>query len=115
LLKCNATAERDAALLMAERLAGNGRVTTGADNGYDTRDFVRELRGMNITPHVAQNENRSGGSAIDVRTTRHAGYKTSQVRRKRVEGEHRFRDEAEHFQAGPGIAFGFAGMISTGR
>ena len=31
------------------------------------------------------------------------------------EGEHRFRYEAEQFQAGPGIVFGFAGMISTGR
>src|SRR3954469_9332311 len=43
------------------------------------------LREMNVTPHVAQNEKRPGGSAIDKRTTRHAGYKVSQVRRKRVE------------------------------
>ena len=85
LLQCNGTAERDAALLMAERLAGDGRVTIGADKGYDTRDFVQELRDMNITPHVAQNEKRPGGSAIDSRTTRHGGYKISQVRRKRVE------------------------------
>lgn len=85
LLQCNGTAERDAALLMAERLAGDGRVTIGADKGYDTRDFVQELRDMNITPHVAQNEKRPGGSAIDGRTTRHVGYKISQVRRKRVE------------------------------
>jgi transposase len=85
LLQCNGTAERDAALLMAERVAGDGRVTIGADKGYDTRDFVQELRDMNITPHVAQNEKRPGGSAIDGRTTRHGGYKISQVRRKRVE------------------------------
>ena len=85
LLQCNGTAERDAALLMAERLAGDGRVTIAADKGYDTRDFVRELRDMNITPHVAQNEKRRGGSAIDRRTTRHAGYRISQVRRKQVE------------------------------
>jgi transposase len=85
LLQCNGTAERDAALLMAERLAGDGRVTIGADKGYDTRDFVQELRDMNITPHVAQNDKRPGGSAIDGRTTRHVGYKISQVRRKRVE------------------------------
>jgi transposase len=85
LLQCNGTAERDAALLMAERIAGETRVTIGADKGYDTRDLVAELRNMNVTPHVAQNDNRRGGSAIDVRTTRHSGYKVSQIRRKRVE------------------------------
>jgi hypothetical protein len=62
LLQCNGTAERDAALLMAERLTGEGRVTIGADKGYDTREFVRELRDMNITPQVAQNENRSAAA-----------------------------------------------------
>jgi hypothetical protein len=37
-----------------------------------------------VTPHVAQNtSNRS--SAIDERTTRHAGYGVSQWKRKRVE------------------------------
>jgi transposase len=85
LLQCNGTAERDAALLMAERIAGEVRVTVGADKGYDTREFVAELRRMNVTPHVAQNENRPGGSAIDARTTRRPGYKISQQRRKRVE------------------------------
>lgn len=64
LLQCNGTAERDAALLMAERIACEARVTIGADKGYDTRDLVAELRAMNVTPHVAQNEKRSGGSAI---------------------------------------------------
>ena len=85
LLQCNGTAERDAALLMAERIAGKARVTIAADKGYDTRDLVAELRGMNVTPHVARNEKRPGGSAIDARTTRHSGYKISQMRRKRVE------------------------------
>jgi transposase len=85
LLQCNGTAERDAALLMAERIEGAGRVTVAGDKGYDTREFVRELRGMNVTPHVAQNVSRPGGSAIDGRTTRHAGYKVSQQKRKRVE------------------------------
>jgi transposase len=85
LLQCNGTAERDAALLMAERIAGETRVTIGADKGYDTQGWIAEVRGMNITPHVAQNENRRGGSAIDARTTRHPGYKISQMRRKRVE------------------------------
>lgn len=85
LLQCNGTAERDAALLMAERIAGKARVTIAADKGYDTRDLVAELRGMNVTPHVARNEKRPGGSAIDARTTRHSGYKISQMRRKRIE------------------------------
>jgi transposase len=85
LLQANGTAERDAALLMAERIEGSQRVTVAADKGYDTKEFVREIRGMNITPHLARNDKRPGGSAIDKRTTRHAGYKVSQVRRKRVE------------------------------
>jgi len=85
LLQCNGTAERDAALLMAERIEGDGRVTIAADKGYDTRDLVAQMRGMNVTPHVAQNVNRNGGSAIDGRTTRHAGYTVSQRKRKRIE------------------------------
>jgi len=85
LLQANGTAERDAARLMAERIEGGQRVTVAADKGYDTKEFVRELRGMNVTPHVAQNDKRRGGSAIDGRTTRHAGYKVSQVKRKRIE------------------------------
>ena len=78
------TAERDAALLMLERLAGDQRVTVGADRGYDTRDFVQELRGMHVAPHVAQNTN-GRCSAIDKRTTWHAGYAASQRKRKRIE------------------------------
>jgi transposase len=85
LLQCNGTAERDAALLMAERLEGAQRVTLGADKGYDTKDFVKEMRGMNVTPHVSQNHKRPGGSAIDGRTTRHAGYQISERKRKRIE------------------------------
>jgi len=85
LLQCNGTAERDAALLMVERIDGDRPVTVAADKGYDTHDFVQELRQMKATPHVAQNDKRAGGSAIDGRTTRHAGYKISQMKRKRVE------------------------------
>ena len=58
--------------------------TLGADKGYDTRDFVEDLRQLNITPHVAQNTTRRA-SAIDGRTTRHAGYAVSQQKRKRIE------------------------------
>jgi transposase len=85
LLTCAGTAERDAAMLMVERLEGTGRVTVGADKGYDTKDFVKEMRHMQATPHVACNEKRPGGSAIDGRTTRHEGYQISQVKRKRIE------------------------------
>ncbi len=85
LLQCNGTAERDAAMLMAERGAGIERITLAADKAYDTKDFVSEMRGMNVTPHVSQNIKRSGGSAIDGRTTRHEGYQVSQRKRKRIE------------------------------
>ncbi len=82
--EANGTAERDAAMLMAEKLPGVKRVTLGADKNYDTKEFVRELRRMNITPHVAQN-NKNRASAIDQRTTQHTGYAISQRERKRVE------------------------------
>src|SRR2546428_58250 len=76
--------ERAAALEMVGHRATSGRVTVGADKGYDSRDFVEALRLLQVTPHVAQNtSNRS--SAIDQRTTRHAGYGVSQWKRKRVE------------------------------
>ncbi len=83
--QANGTAERDAALVMLEQVAGVHRITVGADKGYDTRDFVAECRNVKATPHVAQNINRSGGSAIDQRTTRHNGYAVSQIKRKRIE------------------------------
>jgi transposase len=85
LFEANGTAERDAALIMLEQIPGTGRVTVAGDKGYDTRDFVAECRGLGVTPHVAQNVNRSGGSAIDSRTTRHPGYAVSQKKRKRIE------------------------------
>jgi transposase len=83
--QANGTAERDAALVMLEQIPGEERVTVGGDKGYDTRDFVAECRNMKVTPHVAQNTKRSGGSAIDGRTTRHSGYDVSQKKRKRIE------------------------------
>jgi transposase len=85
LVQCGGTAERDAAMIMAERVEGDHRITLAADKAYDTKDFVKEMRGMKVTPHVARNEKRPGGSAIDARTTRHAGYAVSQRKRKRIE------------------------------
>ena len=76
-------AERNAALAMIEGCADRPvRITLGADKGYDAEDFVNELRTMNVTPHVAA---KAKGSAIDGRTTRHAGYAISQRIRKRIE------------------------------
>ena len=83
--EANGTAERDAALVMLERVPGEQQVTVGADKAYDTREYVAECRNLKVTPHVAQNQKRPGGSAIDSRTTRHAGYAVSQWKRKRIE------------------------------
>jgi transposase len=76
------TTERATALALATNLRPGA--TLGADNGYDTREFVATLRHLGVTPHVAQNTTRRR-SAIDERTTRHAGYAVSQRARKRVE------------------------------
>lgn len=81
------TSEREAAEAMLKRQARK-RVkpkTLGGDKGYDTHDFVAKLRSRKITPHMAANEERKGGSALDGRTTRHATYQVSQRIRKRVE------------------------------
>ena len=78
------TAERDAGAVFARKVGGGRRVTIGADKAYDTRDFVEQVRQANVTPHVAQNDRRRR-SAIDERTTRHAGYAVSQRKRKRIE------------------------------
>ena len=78
--------ERDAAVVMIERRPGTHRLTVAADKAYDTRDFVKNLRDMHVTPHVAQYPaTRQRGSAIDGRTTRHPGYTLSQQKRKLVE------------------------------
>jgi transposase len=74
-------AEPDAALWMAEQIPGTRRVSLAADKGYDQSEVVKELRGMRITPHVAQKQR----SAVDARTTRHGSYHVSQRVRKRVE------------------------------
>ena len=78
-------AERLAALDMVQHVADRPcAVTLGADRGYDAADFVEELRTMNVRPHVAQNIS-GRRSAIDRRTTRHAGYTASQRIRKRID------------------------------
>jgi transposase len=76
-------AERDAALLMLYELTKkrSGRITTGADKAYDTRDFVGTVRELGVTPHVARRQN----GAIDERTSRHPGYAISLSKRWLVE------------------------------
>jgi len=78
-------AEREVAAQLLSQLPGKHRKTVGADKNYDTKDFVKACREMKITPHVARNDKRNGGSAIDNRTSAKPGYKVSQIIRKRVE------------------------------
>jgi transposase len=77
-------AERRAALDMIDRHSPGStrRLTLGADKGFDSADFVADLRRMCVTPHIAR---KARHSAIDGRTTRHAGYAASQKRRKKIE------------------------------
>ena len=84
LRQVSGTAERAAAKEMIVRYSpGAKRITLAADKGFDTADFVADMRDFNVTPHVAQNSHRR--SAIDGRTSRHAGYDISQQKRKQVE------------------------------
>ena len=90
--EANGTAERSAAerMLKAQAKRSGCRITAGEDKAYDTRDHVQALRKRNVTPHVAQNDaptktGRNRKSAIDKRTTRHAGYAMSQSRRAMIE------------------------------
>ena len=87
--EADGTAERDAALLMLHRQwkgrGKRGAMSVGADKAYDVQDFVETVRAMNIRAHVAQNDKRRGGSAIDGRTTRHAGYAISLSKRPLIE------------------------------
>lgn len=92
LTQATGTAEREAALDMLKDQAAARSL--GADKGYHTHGFVASCREQGITPHVAQNSARPGGSAIDGRTTRHAGYGISQVIRKLIETH--FGDKKQH-------------------
>lgn len=85
LSEANGYAERDTALAMLGRLpASKRRRTVAGDKGYDTKDFVADVRGLGFTPHIAPNTTRQR-STIDGRTTRHEGHAVSQRIRKRIE------------------------------
>lgn len=81
LMAATGTAERDAATRMVFEMGGQQRITVGGDKGYDTRDFVADMRFLNATPHVAQRKH----SAVDGRTTSPPGYAISQRKRKLIE------------------------------
>jgi transposase len=83
--EANSATERSAALEMLARVSGVTRCTVGADKAYDVRKFVEDVRALNVTPHVTQNIAGKGGSSIDQRTTRHAGYTLSLKARKLIE------------------------------
>jgi transposase len=78
------TAEREAAVAMIGTIPGQHRITVGFDKAYDTADFVADMRRLEVTPHVTQND-KGRRSAIDGRTTRHVGYQVSLIVRKRIE------------------------------
>src|SRR6266849_2904462 len=78
------TAEREAAEALLAEIPRSNRATVGGDKGYDTRAFVKAMRTIGVTPHVAQNTTNRA-SAIDCRTTRYSGYGVSQLIRKAVE------------------------------
>ena len=85
LTQADGYAERAAAAEMLARLPRRRRRrTVAADKAYDTAGFVAECRDLGVTPHVAQNTTNRR-SAIDGRTTRHAGHRTSQRIRARIE------------------------------
>ena len=79
--QASGTAEREAAKTMVARTVKKP-ATLGADKGYDVAEFVAAMRAAKVTPHVAQ---KAQSSAIDGRTTRHAGYRQSLKIRKRIE------------------------------
>ena len=77
-------AECEQALEMLHEVRGPRRITVAGDKGYDHAGLVAGCRALNVTPHVAQNERRLGGSALELRTTCWPGYAVSQRVRKRV-------------------------------
>ena len=83
LTEANGTAERTTGLEMIDDNARPGS-TVGGDKNYDTSDFVAGCRKRGCTPHVSQN-NTNRRSAIDARTTRHAGHRISTIKRKQIE------------------------------
>lgn len=90
LTRATGTAEREATLVMLDRRKLRHRITLGADKAYDVTAFVEDLRNRQVTPHIAIDGRVSKHgvirkTAVDGRTTRHPGYRISQICRKRIE------------------------------
>jgi len=90
LTRATGTAEREAALALLDRHPADRRITLGADKAYDVTAFVEDLRTLQVTPHIAIDGRVSKlgvvrKTAVDGRTTRHPGYRASQICRKRIE------------------------------
>jgi transposase len=90
LTRATGTAERETALALLGRRTTDRRITLGADKAYDVTAFVQDLRSRQVTPHIAIDGRVSKlgvvrKTAVDGRTTRHPGYRASQVCRKRIE------------------------------
>ena len=82
LTRATGKAEREAALQMIKEKAGAKRATLGADKGYDAKEFVKELRTLNVSPHIAQ---KAVGSAMARCVIAYPNYDISQTARYRVE------------------------------
>ena len=87
-------AEREAALARLDQRGGGRRITLAADKAYDVRQFIGDLRARGVTPHIAvdghvralaEGRAKPRSTALDARTTRHAGYAISQRSRKCIE------------------------------
>jgi hypothetical protein len=90
LTRASGTAEREATLAILDRRKSGHRITLGADKAYDVTAFVEDLRSRQVTPHIAVDGRVSKlgvirKTAVDGRTTRHPGYRASQICRKRIE------------------------------
>ena len=85
------TAEREAALaLIDEHRPSRRRITLGGDKAYDVAEFITALRGRAVSAHIAidgrlSKTGKPRATMVDRRTTRHVGYRISQVCRKRIE------------------------------
>jgi transposase len=96
--EANGFAEREAALTMLDRQPRRSKRTLAADKAYDSADFITDCRARGVTPHVAANDLRKGGSAIDARTTRHESYRITQRIRKRIEEGFGWAKEGRRFR-----------------
>jgi hypothetical protein len=78
------TAEREAALEMVADCPGNHPDHVRSRQGLRRGRVCRDLRELNVTPHVVQNTTNRR-SAIDGRTTRHPSYAVSGWMCRRIE------------------------------